>query len=1087
MEEMNNVQLEYHEHPKKLSLAGRMAKAFVKNRQLNLLAIIFIALLGIGGFILMPKAYNPDIVAPAFVITTPFPGATADQVHELVTRPMEDAISQLPGIDQLVSQSFDGGQSAVMVQFKVGTSADSAKVALTQKLRDNMDSKPIGAADPSVVTLDPDDVPVMSIALTSHDRSPEALRNLAFDVADEIKHIDGTSVVSVVGGRADNLQVRLDAGKMSQYHIAVSDVMGMLEATNGIYSAEPLKNGNNTATVRISGSIASPEDAAKVVVIPSQDKPVYLGDIADISVGPGEITDAVSLTEKGGQEMSAAYVTVAKLKGANISSVTQSVQAKISEISKKPEFSSIDFQVTRDDGQTAHEEIATLTKHLTISIIVVVVVLMAFLGLRNALIVAIAIPLTLLVSFGVGLFAGQTINRITLFALILALGLLVDDAIVIIENIHRTIKNNPGKKKSTLIVEAVDEVGMGVFMSTITILLAFIPMAFVSGMMGPYMAPIPFFVSVTMLASLAIAFTINPSLTGMFMSHKDQERENVFVRAMHRIENGYARLIGTLVSNKHKKNLVLAGAALLLVASLALPILKIVQFRMLPKADKEQFYIYLDMPQSSTFERTDAVSEELQKVALGFPNVESVENFTGTPPIADFNGMFKGSFMRQGENQATLKVNLVPHTERKKPSEKIALELRDKLQHDVLSGEPDARIVMVEDPPGPPVRSTFFLKIQGDDQALIESAAQDIEQMSKGIQGITDIEDSISQRSFEKQYRVDTEKAGRLGIQPATIIQTLHASLSGTDVARYSVSSNDQERHPEQQFITLRMKQEERSDTSDLSLITVRSATGAAVPVSELLIPDQPEKSSSIATDNRFKTAYVSGEMVKRSVIYAVLDLFPKLFHYRLPDGTGHVSSWSLLGVTYQDSQEHEMSVRIDGEWKITLDVFRDLGIAMGTALILIYFVLVVQIRSLMVPLLIMATIPLAMIGVLGGFAILGIAKGTFFNATSMIGVIALAGIVVKNAIIYLNYLDELKARGMALKEALMEAGRVRLLPIILTSLTAILGSLTIIADPVWEGLAWAIIFGLSVSTLLTLVIFPLLYLTTEERKWNEK
>lgn len=1086
MEEMNNGQLEYHEHPKKLSLAGRMAKAFVKNRQLNLLAILFIVLLGIGGFILMPKAYNPDIVAPAFVITTPFPGATADQVHELITRPMEDAISQLPGIDQLVSQSFDGGQSAVMVQFKVGTSADSAKVALTQKLRDNMDLKPIGASDPSVVTLDPDDVPVMSIAITSHDRSPEALRKLAFAAADEIKHIDGTSVVSVAGGRADNLQIRLDAGKMSQYHIAVSDVMGVLEATNGIYSAEPLQNGNDTATVRISGSIASPEDAAKVVVIPSQDAPVYLGDIADISVGPGEITDAVSLTKKGGQEMPAAYVTVAKLKGANISSVTQGVRAKISEIGKKPEFSSVDFQVTRDDGQTAHEEIATLTKHLTISIIVVVVVLMAFLGIRNALIVAIAIPLTLLVSFGVGLFAGQTINRITLFALILALGLLVDDAIVIIENIHRTIKNNPGKNKSTLIVAAVDEVGMGVFMSTVTILLAFIPMAFVSGMMGPYMAPIPFFVSVTMLASLAIAFTINPALTGMFMSGNDKERENIFVRFMHRIENSYARLIGTLVSSRRKKNLVLAGAALLLVASLALPILKIVQFRMLPKADKEQFYIYLDMPQSSSFERTDAVSEKIQGVALGFPNVESVENFTGTPPIADFNGMFKGSFMRSGENQATLKVNLVPHTERNIPSEKIALELRDRLQNDVLSGEPDARIVMVEDPPGPPVRSTFFLKIQGDDQTLIEAAAQDIEQMSKGIQGITDIEDSLSQRSFEKQYKVDTEKAGRLGIQPATIIQTLHASLSGTDVARYGVSSNNQERHPEQQFVTLRMRQEDRSDNSDLSLITVRSAAGAAVPISELLIPDQPEKSSSTATDNRFKTVYVSGEMAERSVIYAVLDLFPKLLHYRLPNGTGHVSSWSPLGVTYQDSQWHKMSVRIDGEWKITLDVFRDLGIAMGAALILIYFVLVVQIRSLMVPLLIMATIPLAMIGVLGGFAILGIAKGTFFNATSMIGVIALAGIVVKNAIIYLNYLDELKARKMALKEALMEAGRIRLLPIILTSLTAILGSLTIIADPVWEGLAWAIIFGLSVSTVLTLVIFPLLYLTTEESSWSK-
>lgn len=1070
---------------KKLNLAGRMAKLFVKNRELNILAILFIIAWGLGSFIVMPKAYNPEIVAPAFIITTDFPGATADQVQELISRPMEDVISELPGVDQLVSHSFDGGRSVVMVQFVVGTPAEQAKISLFQKLQDNLYQKPLNAGDPSVVTMDPDDVPVISIALTSPDRSPEALRTLAFDLADRLKLAPGSSKVSIIGGRSDGLQVALDARKISQYHLAVSDVIGMLQASNGIYTVETLKSGDSSATLRVDGSLSSLEEAAKIAIVPDQDHPLLLGDIATVTQGPGEITDAVRVTERDAAAQPAAYVSVAKLKGANITAVTTAVREKMDQAGKDPEFSNVRFSVLRDDGETAHEEIFTLTKHLTISILIVVIILMAFLGLRNALIVAIAIPLTLLASFGVGLLAGQTINRITLFALILALGLLVDDAIVIIENVHRTIKNNPGKHKAELVIQAVDEVGMGVFMSTITILLAFIPMAFVTGMMGPYMAPIPFFVSATLLISLFIAFTINPALTSIFTSHKAEEKENIFVRSVHRVEDAYGRLIGKLVSDRRRKNLVLASAAVLLFLSLLLPVFKIVQFRMLPKADKDQFYLYLDLPDGTTYRKTDAVTAEIEHAALASPYVTTVESFIGTPPIADFNGLFKGSFMRAKESQATLKVDLVHHTDRPKTSEQLALALRDTLNRTVLDQEPDARLTVVEDPPGPPVRSTFFLKIQGTDQTLLDSTAQDLENMSRQIPGIVDLGTSLSQRSLEKQYSVDTEKAGRLGIAPATIIQTLHASISGIDVARYEKATLPAAREAQQHFVFVRLDHDERDSLDDLSAITVRAADGNTVPVSELLIPEPLEKNSAVASDGRQKTVYVSGEMGTRSVIYAVLDLFPRLWHYHLSDGTGEITGWSPLAFTYQDSAHRSVTVRIDGEWKLTLDIFRDLGIAMGVALFLIYFVLVAQLRSLVTPLLIMATIPLALIGVLVGFAFLGIAKGTFFNATSMIGVIALAGIVVKNAIIYLAYLDELKEQHLPLDEALMRAGRVRLLPIVLTSLTAILGSLTIIADPVWEGLAWAIIFGLSVSTVLTLVIFPLLYQTFEGHKWQ--
>lgn len=1074
-----------HQPIKKLNIAGKMAQLFVKNRELNFLAIAFIVVWGVGSFILMPKAYNPDIVAPAFTITTDFPGATAEQVQELVSRPIEDVISQLPAIDQLTSHSFDGGRSIVMVQFEVGTSAEKAKISLTQKLRDNEYQKPIGVNDYSISTLDPDDVPIITIALTSEKYSPQALRKFAFEAADELKLVEGTSRVEVIGGLKDNLQIKLDADKLSQYHVTVSDVANILRATNGIYLNEKLKNEKNSMAVRISGNITSTEDAGNIVLNGDKNKPLKLSDIAEISEDPGEITSSVHISDKEKTNKDAAYITIAKIKGANISKVASQVREKLQEIEKQGEFSSVNFQTTRDDGETASEEISTLTKHLVLSIVIVVIILMAFLGTRNSLIVAIAIPLTLLASFGVGLLAGQTVNRITLFALILALGLLVDDAIVIIENVHRTIKNNPGKHKSALIIQAVDEVGMGVFMSTITILLAFIPMAFVSGMMGPYMGPIPFFVSTTLLISLLIAFTINPALTGIFSSHKAEEHENIFVKTIHKIEARYAKLIGILVNDSKKKKKVLVWAAFFLFLSMLLPLFKVVQFRMLPKADKQQFYVYLDMPGATSFEKTLEISNKLEESALDFAQVESVESFVGSAPVSDFNGLFKGSFMRSQENQATLKINLTHPEQRKETSEVLALQLREKLHSEVVSKNADAKIMVVEDPPGPPVRSTFFLKVQGEDVALLENTAKDIEVMASQIKGIVDLNNSSSQRGFEKQYQIDTEKSLSLGIAPAHIMETLHISLASSNVARYSAQQNFQGREAEQQFVNIQLAKDDRKEINDLSKINIRSAKGEMIPVSELLIEKPLSIHSQISSDEREKVVYVSAEMADRSVMYAVIDLIPKLFSYKLSEGNAKIISWSPLSVTYENETGKKVSVQLDGEWKLTLEIFRDLGTAMGVALLLIYFVLVIQLRSLVTPLLIMATIPLALIGVLVGFAILGATKGTYFNATSMIGVIALAGIVVKNAIIYLTYLDELKEKGMGLNASLMEAGRVRLLPILLTSLTAILGSLTIITDPVWEGLAWAIIFGLSVSTILTLIIFPLLYQTFEGKKWE--
>jgi multidrug efflux pump subunit AcrB len=457
----------------------------------------------------------------------------------------------------------------------------------------------------------------------------------------------------------------------------------------------------------------------------------------------------------------------------------------------------------------------------------------------------------------------------------------------------------------------------------------------------------------------------------------------VFVRTIHKVENRYAKLIGDLVKNKRKKNIVLASATILLFMSLLLPLFRIVQFRMLPKPDKEQFYIYVDMPNGTTYAKTNEVSAEIEKVSLDSKEVTSVESFIGTAPIADFNGLFKGSFMRSQENQATLKINLTPHTERSETSEQIALRLRNTLNQEVLTHEGDARITVVEDPPGPPVRSTFLLKVESNDPQLLDSTAKDLEQIAGAIPGIVDLKTSSPQRSIEKQYKIDIEKAGRIGVLPASVIETLHAALSGINVARYQTVLTNGDRQAEQQFVILRMKPSDRTDINDLSHITVKSTLGATVPISELLIEQPLATQNEIVTDARRQVVYVSGEMGARSVMYAVFDLFPKLFGYHLNDGTGHISSWSPLGIAYTNEAGQDVNVRIDGEWKLTLEIFRVLGTAMAIALLLIFFVLVILIRSIVHPS-IMATIPLALIGVPGLRP--SATKGTYFNATSMIG-----------------------------------------------------------------------------------------------------
>ncbi|MDD2766436.1 MAG: efflux RND transporter permease subunit [Candidatus Moranbacteria bacterium] len=1078
--------------PEKLGLAGKITQIFLKNTELSILSIILLAVWGALSFSLMPKQYNPEIVAPAFTITTDFPGASASEIYELITRPIEDKVFELSDIDEVSSQSFPGGKSVVMVKFFVGSNREDAKITLNQKLRDNITTKPQGVSDPMIQSIDPDDVPILDIGLSSETFSPSSLRKLAIDISDTLKLTNGVSKVEIKGGYINHLEITIDGAKLSALDLTLDEVLGSLSQANDIYTFDTLETDERHSIVNIIGNIQNEESLNQIIVRNNGQTIVRISDIADVSYGPGEITHYVSRTEKDAENSPIVHIALSKLRGTNSTVVSEASLDTLDNLKGKLIPNDVRVDVLNDEGAIASGEISKLTFDLIKSIIIVGILLFIFLGAKNSLIATISIPLVLLAVFGTGFLAGQTINRITLFALILSLGLLVDDAIVVVENIARYFRLYPNENKLKLIVRAVDEVGGALALSTFTMAIAFIPMAFVTGMMGPYMGPIPFFVPVALIASLLFAVTINPFLALLFSKEKDKKQTNktrsyesgIFFRIVKKIEGIYAEFLSRLLRERKRRNVFLGGVLILLIISLILPLTPLVPFRLLPKANKDQFSLYVDLPSGTHIEHTRKITEKIEKIILEESEITSVESAIGESLVVDFNGLFKGSSGRKGSNQATLKIHLTPHKDRSLVSEEIASSIRASLSL-FTKGNPDAVIRLVEDPPGPPVLATFLLKIKGGDDRMREQIASDMTTEIRSISGIVDIDTSVLERGANISYRVNHEKAGLLGIAPNDIVRTLHTALSGSSIGLYHESSREDVRKAEQEYITIRFDKKSRDNENDLSLIRLMSKNGVTIPLTELIEKTEETVDTAILSDDREQTIYLSGEMEGRSIIYAVIDLFPKLLSYEIPGTSLKRVSWSLLGAVYEDTVTHKhYTIEIGGEWKLTLEVFRDLGIAMGLALFLIYFILAAKTESLFIPLLIMVSIPLALIGVLPGFALLQSFKGTYFNATSMIGVIALAGLAVKNAVIYLEYLEPLKKSGKKIEEALVETGRVRLLPIALTSLAAILGSFTIVSDPVWEGLGWSIIFGLTASTFLTLIVFPLVYFIFARKKW---
>ena len=1067
----------------KLNLAGRVASYFVDNR-LTVLILVFAFIAGVFSFLVTPREENPRIVVPAAMIIVSKPGASPTEVEELVVRPLEAILQGLSGIDHTYGLATNS-LGVVTVQFKVGQDKEDSLVKLYDRIMSNIDRLPPGTRQPLVKPVDVDDVPILTISLACADLTDCQLRRIANQVLDHLRQVNDTALAYVHGGRPRQINVYLDLRRLRHFNLSLLELRRAVEAASVDSRAGMLVNANRVMAVQTGGMLKTATDVGNLVVGLQAHRPVYLRDVATIVDGPGEIDKIHRLgfgpAHRGAHppdyEIPAVTITVAKRSGANAVTVADAVLRKLEQVRPQLIPEQVRVTVTRNDGARANDAVNTLMEHLAIAVGTVVVLLIIFLGWRAAGIVTITIPLILFITLTIGLIAGQSINRITLFALILSLGLLVDDSIVVIENIFRHYSRQSVDRLKHA-VQAVNEIGKPTNLATLTVIIAFVPMFWVTGMMGPYMAPIPFNVTVAMIVSLVIAYTVAPwaAYRWLRMNARDTAKHAADTHAPGRLERGYERLMRLLLDGGRPRRLFAWGVVGAMVLVMALPALQLVQFRMLPKNNTNTINLTIAMPEGTALEDTDRVARRVGDIVRQHPHVASYETSVGEPGVVDFNGLLRGTNLRQGPHVAEVRVNLRDKHDRWTSSIDIALALREPLAK--LAAETGANIKVVEDPPGPPVRATILAELYGPEEKPVKPGAADAEssdtayerlralarevrtQVFARTRDVVDIDDSVTHDTTEYRIIVDKEKAALAGILPAQVLDTLRTALAGIDAGSVHI-----EHEKEPVPISFRLPQADRTGPPDLNRLFCVTPQGRAIPLTDIARIERVPTAKPILHKDQRRVVYVEGDLASTSQVYAVLGMWRAL-QQPLPSGV------KLDQYFMAAPPAAGYSLRWDGEMRLTLDVFRDLGSAFAVAILLIYLVLVGYYRSFAIPLIVMGAIPLTIIGVLPGHAILG----QYFTATSMIGVIALAGIVVRNSLLLIDFILDYRNSGHALYDAVLQAGVVRLRPILLTAMAIILGTTIMAFDPVFGGLAVSLIFGTFASTVLTLFVIPLLY-----------
>ena len=1064
-----------------LRLAGRIAHGFIDSK-LTPLVIVAALLLGAFSILETPREEEPQIVVPMLDVFVQMPGASPEEISQRVSLPMEKLLREIPGVEYIYSIN-QPGVSMLIVRFLVGSKEEDAIIQTYNKLYSNFDRIPPGASQPIIKVRSINDVPIMALTLWGKSYDSYHLRRIAGELENSLKQLDDVSETTIIGGQPRQVRVVLDTQRLAAYGLTPAAVADQLQRANSRSAVGSFARNNNEFKVEAGKFFTRTEDLQQVVVGVHSGRPVYLRDVVEkLEDGPSEPDNYVMFANARGsaeagrrsdtrQEYPAVTITLAKRKGTNATTISEHVLEKVRSMRGYELPTDLNITVTRNYGETAKNKSNELLKHLLIATLSVTLLIALALGWRESGVVLLAVPVTLALTLAVFYLYGYTLNRVTLFALIFSIGILVDDAIVVVENIvrHFRLPASRGRPLADVAVEAVDEVGNPTILATFAVIGAILPMAFVRGLMGPYMRPIPVGASAAMLFSLIVAFVVSPWAALRLLrnyagghGHDKHEAEGWTTRL-------YRRVMNPLILDARRRWMFLGGVVVLLLAAVAFVPLKWVRVKMLPFDNKSEFQVIVDMPDGTPLEQTTRVAQALGGYLRQQPEVTNYQIYAGTSGPYNFNGLVRHYFLRRQPNQADIQVNLLSRHDRKAQSHEIARRLRPGL--DKIAEPFGARIKVAEVPPGPPVLQTLVAEVYGPDYKSQVALAAQIKKIFQQTAGVVDVDWYVEDPQTKYDLKVDLDKAALHGISPADVMRSLQVGLSGATAGLLHDPSSR-----EDVPIEVRLSRSDRSGIENLESLKLPTSSGGQIALQEITDLQQTTIDTSVYRKNLQPVVYVTGDVAggEESPVYAIMKMSDAIDKIKLPDG---YAVKQYKGTTMPERTDR-LSMKWDGEWHITVEVFRDLGLAFAAVLVLIYVLVVGWFRSFITPLVIMAPIPLTLVGILPAHALMG----AFFTATSMIGFIAGAGIIVRNSIILVDFIELRRAQGMSLEDAVVDAGAVRFRPMLLTAAAVVVGASVILFDPIFQGLALSLMAGEVASTVLSRMAVPVLYYLSKRR-----
>ena len=1058
-------------------ISGKIAQAFM-NSKLTILLMIGLMIIGVYSSFLIPREEEPQINVPMADIMVGYPGASPKEVESRVAKPLEKIISNIKGVEHVHTMAMNG-QAMLIVQFYVGQDVERSYVKLYDELAKHENMFPQGVYKPMVKTRSIDDVPMLGITLWSEKQDDYQLRQIAEEVTSEIEKVKDVAITKEIGGNNRELKVILDKDRMSENGVDALGIMQMIQANNGSSQSGSFVENDEEFLVTTGQFLSNAEDVENLVVGVNKNMPVYLKQVATITDGPSTPRSYVSFGygkaneqfKTAKSEYPAVTISVGKVKGADAMKISDKILTKVEQLKKTIIPDDVHVEVTRNYGETASHKVGELLLHLGIAIIAVTVLVILAMGWRGGLVVFFSVPLTFALTLFAYYLLGYTLNRITLFALVFVVGIVVDDSIIIAENMHRhfKMKRLPFKQAA---IYAINEVGNPTILATFTVIAAILPMAFVSGMMGPYMSPMPIGASIAMLLSLFVALTVTPYLGYHLLQEKEEQAhkhaEGLETNLIYKI---YSKIERPFLDNSFKRRLLLAGTVVLLMGSILMFFTKSVVVKMLPFDNKNEFQVVIDMPEGSTLERTSAVTREIAQYVSTQPEVVNYQNYVGTSAPITFNGLVRHYDMRGGSNMADIQVNLLHKEDRDLQSHDIAKAMRPEIQK--IAKKYGANVKLIEVPPGPPVLSTLVAEIYGPDYEEQIKVAQQVQTILQNTTDIVDIDWMVEDHQTEFRLEVDKEKAMLNGIAPQQVVGNLTYLLKEYPVSNlYDENSNDNV------SIVLSLDDKDKTSLQDIQNLKIKGNQGNMIPISDLVKVRKDTLQKTIYRKDQKRVVYVTADMAGtlESPVYAILGMNEKLSKMKIPQGY-------KINELYmeQPTDESDYTVKWDGEWQITLEVFRDLGVAFMVVIVIIYMLIVGWFQNFKTPIVMMLAIPLSLIGIVLGHWMLN----AYFTATSFIGMIALAGVMVRNSVLLIDFIEIRLNEGVALKQAIIEAGAVRTTPILLTTGAVVIGASIILFDPIFQGLAISLVAGAIVSTVLTLIVVPLIYYITERKKWE--